>query len=232
MSNATVEGRSGPILALWMGAILAFQALSWASGARTAALAEAVERGAARAERAKIAEVGDDLVRKAVRLQQATLPFWTTLTLIGDFAIAPLSPALRSLAAAALLSSLAALVGRPPGFGAAMVGNAKAQGYWVLGLAVRVGLETAMRRTTADTSLALALPPGAYPAALWVALRQLDAFALLGWAAMARGSWRRGQANLATACLACLALWLAESTFCALGTLATGAGMRLALLPE
>lgn len=232
MSASAVEGRAGPRLALWMAAILALQAISWAGGAPTAALSEAVERGAARAERAKIAEVGDELVRKAVRLQQATRPFWTTLAAIGDFVVAPLAPALRSLAAAALLSSLAALVGRPPGFARAMAENAGAQGFWVLGLAVRVVLAAALRRTEADTSLALALPPGSYPAAAWVALHQLDAFALLGWAAMARGAWRRGQANLATAALACLGLWLVESLFRVVAALSTGAGMRLTLMPE
>ena len=150
--------------------------------------------------------MGDDLVRKAVRLQQATRPFWTTLALIGDFVVAPWPRALRSLAAAALLGSLAALVGRPPGFAAALAENAEAQGFWVSGLAVRVALAIALRRTEADTSLALVLPPGSYPAAAWAALRQLDAFALLGWAALARSAWRRGQANLATAVLVCLGL--------------------------
>jgi len=225
-------GRTGRILVLWMAAVVGLHAVSWLGGARTAALDDAVEAGAARTERARIAEVGDDLVRKAVRMQQATRPFWKALALVADFVVGPLALVARALAAAAIFSSLAALVGRPPGFSHALAENAGAQRFWVLGLAVRVGLATALRRNDAETSLTLAIPPGTYPASAWVALSQFDAFALLGWAAVARGAWRRGQANLATATAVCILLWIAEAALRTAGTLATGAGMRLTLIPE
>ncbi len=225
-------GQAGRLLVLWMAAVVGLHAVSWLGGACTAALEDAVESGAARTERARIAEVGDDLVRKAVQLQQATRPFWKALALVGDFVIDPLALIVRALATAAILSSLAALVGRPPGFSRALSENAGAQRFWVLGLAVRVGLAIALRRNDAETSLTLAMPPGTYPASAWVALSQFDAFALLGWTTVARGAWRRGQANLATALTVCLLLWVAEAAVRTAGTLATGAGMRLTLIPE
>ena len=224
--------RTAARLALWMTLTVALQGGLWVTGFKTAALAEAIERGAARAETLRIAEVGDDLVRKAVRSQEATRPFWTTLALLGDFVVEPLALPLRALAVATLLAGLAALVGRPPGFGRALAENADLQGIWVLGLATRAALAVALRRPGADTSLALALPPGTYPAPAWVALHQLDAFALLGWTLMARGTWRRGQANLAVAILVCTGFFLAEAAGRIVFTLTFEAGMRLTLIPE
>jgi hypothetical protein len=224
--------RFGPMLLLWMTLTIALQGVLWACGVRTTALAVAVERGAARIETRGIGEVGDDVIRKAIRLQRASLAFWTTLALLGDFVVEPLSLAVRAIVVAVVLSSLAALVGRPSRFGAALAACAAAQGFWVLGLAVRVVLMLALRRGDVETSLALLLPPGSYPAATWVALRQADAFALLGWMALARGGWRRGQVHLATAVLVCAVLALGEAAVRISATLMIEAGMRLTLLPE
>src|SRR3712207_9450963 len=63
------------------------QGIPWLFGYRPSGLAEAVERGAEQIESSSLAEVGDDLVRKAIRMQRATLPFWTMLALIDDFAV-------------------------------------------------------------------------------------------------------------------------------------------------
>jgi hypothetical protein len=224
--------RVGPTLAAWMALAVALQGVVWAAGFRPVALGVAVETGAARAESRGIGEQGDDVIRKAIRLQRDSLTFWTTLALLGDFVVEPLSLALRAVVVAVLLSGLAALAGRPVGFGPALAECAAAQGFWVLGLAVRVGLMVALRRGEVETSMALALPPGTHPAALWVASRQVDAFALLGWLALARGGWRRGQVNLATALLLCGMLWLGESAARIAGTLVAEAGMRLTLIPE
>jgi hypothetical protein len=155
-----------------------------------------------------------------------------TLALLDDFAAEPLALAVRATLAATLFSSLAALTGRPAGFDRALAACAAAQGFWVLGLAVRVVLMLALRRGDVETSLALLLPPGSYPAPAWVALRQADAFALLGWAVLARGGWRRGQVNLATAVLVCALLALGEAALRTGATLVIEAGMRLTLLPE
>ena len=95
---------------------------------------------------------------------------------------------------------------------------------------MRVGLTIALRRTEVETSLTLLLPPGSYPAAIWVALRQVDAFALLGWSALAWGGWRRGQVGLLTALAVCGSLWLVESTIRIGSILVLGAGMRLTLI--
>jgi hypothetical protein len=138
----------------------------------------------------------------------------------------------RALAVATLLSALAALVGRPVGFRQALDECAWLQGFWVLGLAVQLALLIKMQSTEVETSLVLLLPAGTYPALMWVALRQLDAFALLGWAALIRGGWRRGQSNLAVATLACALVALCELT-CRLGfALITGSAMRLMVMPD
>jgi hypothetical protein len=224
--------RSGPILLLWMALVVALQGGLWAAGARTTALAVAVETGAARIETQGIGEVGDEVIRKAIRLQRDALPFWTTLALLGDFVGEPLALAVRAVAVAVVLSSWAALAGRPARFGHALAECSAVQGFWVLGLAVRVVLMVALRRADVETSLVLALPAGSYPAAAWVALRQADAFALLGWTALALGGWRRGQVHLATAAVACALLALGEAAVRVGATLVLEAGMRLTLVPE
>jgi len=224
--------RPVPLLALWAVAVLSLNALTWATGLRPVGLAVAVDQGAARAEATAIGEVPDDVVRESIRLQRDTLPFWTALVAVGDFVIEPLAPALRATLAAVLLSGLAALTGRTIGFGPALGAASAAQGWWVLGLGVRVGLMIALRRDDAETSLALALPAGAWDAPTWVAARQVDAFALIGWASIAIGSWRRGQAGPVTAAMVCILLWAAEAMVHIAASLVLGAGMRLTLVPE
>jgi hypothetical protein len=218
-------------LALWVCLTVGLEGLLWRSGARGLALSEAVEQGAARIEARSFGEVSEHQVRKAIRAQHATLPFWTTVALLGDFLFEPLSIVARPLFVAILLAAMAALVGRPGQFNAAFGACAKIQGVWVLGLAVRVVLMLALRHDDAETSLALALPSGTLPALALLAARQVDAFALWGWAVMALGGWRRGQANLAVALLTCALPALAEAALRLNIGLMVGAGMRLALLP-
>jgi hypothetical protein len=219
------------MLAAWMALIIFLEAVPWVTGSRQLGLAEAVERGAANAESRADGTVSDDQVRKTVLKQHETLPFWRTLALIDDFLVEPLAPALRATVVATLLSALAALAGRPIGYGPAMLACIEAQGVWVLGLATRTALATALGRTGFDTSLALALPPGTYPVAVWATLREVDAFAMLGMAAMAWGGWRRGQANLLVAASTCALVGFGEATFRIWFGLVFGAGMRLTLMP-
>jgi hypothetical protein len=223
--------RPGSTLAAWMALIIFLEAVPWVTGSRPLELAEAVERGAATAESRAGGQVTDDQARKIVLKQHETLPFWRTLARIDDFLIEPLAPALRATVVATLLSALAALVGRPAGYGPALNACIEAQGVWVLGLATRTALAIALGRPGVDTSLALALPPGIYPAAVWATLREADAFAILGWAAMAWGGWRRGQAYLPVAASACALVAFGEATFRVWFSLVFGAGMRLTLLP-
>jgi hypothetical protein len=215
-----------------MTQVVGLEGLLWQSGARQLALSEAVEQGAAHIERRTFGEVSEDQVRKAIRAQNATLPFWTTLALLGDFVVEPLAIAARPLAVATLLSTLAALVGRPSRFAAALGACVTVQGLWVLGLAVRVALTLAHQGLAEpETSLALALPPGIHSALTLLAARQIDFFALWGWMAMALGGWRRGQANLAVASLVCGLVALGEAALRINIALLVGAGMRLTLLP-
>ncbi len=225
-------GRAGPILGLWAGLAIALHALLWATGFAPRDLAVAVDRGAARAEAGGVGEVGDDVIRKAIRLQRATLPFWATLARLADFAVEPALTAARAVAVATLFAATAALTGRPIGFAEGLAGSARAQGYWVLGLAVGVGLTIALRRPDVETSLALLLPAGRYPAAVVLLARQAEPFALLGWLALARGGRRRGQVNLATALSVCLVLAAAEAAVRTGVGLVAGAGMRLSILPR
>lgn len=221
----------GPTLALWAALILLLHLVLWIGGFRSAVLAEAIERGAARAERAGVGEMADEVVRKAIRVQHETFPFWAALVALGDFAVAPLAPTLRAVSVATLFAGLAALVGRPIRFHDGLAACAAAQAWWVLGLAIRVALMVALRRPDVETSAVLLLPPGEYPATAWVALRQVDAFALIGWGRMAVGGWRRGQVNLVSALLVCGWLWLFEATGRVVFALLIGAGTRLTLIP-
>lgn len=224
--------RAGPILAMWMILTVILQAVLWVSGARSTDLADAVEVGAARAESRGIGEVGDEVVRKAIALQHDTKPFWTVLALLGDFIAEPLGLALRAGIVAALFAGIALARGRPVEFSRGLAGCAAAQGFWVLGLAVRVGLTVALRRVEVETSPTLLLPPGTHPGAVWLALRQLDVFSLIGWFAMARGGWARGQVRPVGALVLCAVLFLIEAIVRLQFSLVIEAGMRLSLLPE
>lgn len=230
-ADARTPSRPAAVLALWGVLTLAIQAALWTTGFTPNGLDEAVDRGAARAEASRVGEVGDDLIRKAIRLQRETLPFWTTLARLADFAFEPAALAARALAVATLFAALAALTGRPIGFTAGLSAASRAQGFWVLGLAVGVGLTIALRRADVETSLALLLPPGRYPAAVVLLARRADPFVLWGWLALAWGGYRRRQVNLATALAVCLGLALGEAALRIVCGLVAGAGMRLSILP-
>src|SRR3954452_12287048 len=223
--HAPIPVPPGRMLSLWIAVVIGLQGILWLSGVKALALNAAVERGAARVESRAMGEASEDQIREAIRSQRDTLPFWTTLALIGDFVVEPLALAVRSVAVSVLLGSLAALSGRPVGFDLALSQCARAQGIWVLGLMVRVALVLALRSPDAETSMAVALPAGTYPALGWAALRQVDVFALWGWAALARDGWRRGQANLVTAAVACALLALGEAALRIGSTLVVGGGM-------
>jgi hypothetical protein len=224
--------RSGPILVVWVVLTFVLQAALWVSGARTTALSEAVEAGAAKVETREIGEVGDDVVRKAIALQQDTRTFWTVLIAFGDFVVEPLSLPLRAGLVAVLFAGIALLRGRKSEFASGMAGCAVAQGFWVLGLAVRAGLCIALKRAEIETSPTLLLPPGVHPGAAWVALRQLDVFVLLGWVAMARTGIVRMRIGWVPAVAVCVVLFLIEALFRIQFSLVIEAGMRLSLLPE
>jgi hypothetical protein len=224
--------RPGSILALWIVLTLVLHAALWITGFEPKGLADAVDQGAARAEASGVGEVSDDLIRKAIKVQRASLPFWTTLARLGDFAVEPMLLAGRAITVATLFAAFAALTGRPIGFAAGLAGAAGVQGFWVLGLAVKVGLTIGLRRPDVETSLALLLPPGRYPAALVLLARQADPFLVLGWLALAWGGWRRHQVNLATALFLCVMLATGETAVRLACGLVTGAGMRLSVLPR
>jgi hypothetical protein len=224
--------RPGSVLALWIALTIALHAALWVTGFEPKGLADAVGQGAARAEASGVGEVSDDLIRKAIKVQRASLPFWTTLARLGDFAVEPALLAGRAITVATLFAAAAALTGRPIGFTAGLTGAAWVQGFWVLGLAVKVGLMIGLRRPDVETSLALLLPPGRYPAALVLLARQADPFLILGWLALALGGWRRHQVNLATALVLCLLLASGETAVRLACGLITGAGMRLSVMPR
>jgi hypothetical protein len=231
-AEASSTSRAGAILVAWMGMLVLLQAVLWVSGAETTRVGEAVEFGAAKAETRGIGEQADEVVRKAIRLQQDTRPFWITLALLGDFVFEPLGLAFRALLVATLFSGLAALKSRPSGFRQALTACALAQGFWVLGLAVRTALTLILKRPEVETSPALLLSPGLYPAAVVVAMRQLDVFALLGWLTMALGGWKRRQVGFLGAFVVCGMLWGIESIVRMETSLVIGAGTRLSLMPE
>lgn len=230
-TSATAPRSLGSWLILWILLVLILQTTLWVTGFRPFELNQAVDQGAARVERRSLGEVGDDLIREGIANQRDTIRFWTALALLGDFVMEPLSLALRATAVAVVFSALAALTGRPIEFGRALAASVVLQGIWVLGLATRTALMIVLQRPEVETSAVLALPPGPYPAPFWEALRQLDAFALFGWSALALTGWRRGQVSLLTAIIVCLLLWTVEAGLRISGTLMMGAGMRLTIVP-
>jgi hypothetical protein len=224
--------KTGPILALWVGLALALHAVLWLTGFEPKALSDAVGQGVARAESSRVGEVSDDIVRKAIRLQRETLPFWTTIARLGDFGVEPAILLGRTITVATMFAAIAALSGRPIGFTAGLRAAAMVQGFWVLGLAVKVALMVALRRADVETSLALFLPPGRYHAFLILPIRQLDPFIVLGWLTLAWGGWRRGQVNLATALLVVGLLATGEAAIRVACDLIAGGTMRLSILPR
>jgi hypothetical protein len=227
----TAEARFGAILCAWIALFVALDGVRWLAGFRPVMLAAAVDHGVEKVEAAGQGETSDDLVRKAIRIQRDSRPFWSVLHAFGDFVIDPGALALRAVGVAIGFTAIAAMTGRRLQFGRALSDSAWIQGYWVLGLAVRVGLLVWLRRgeDDLDTSLGLLLPPGTYPAATWLLLRECDLFALLGWACLALSGWRRGDANLAAAVLLCSTLGLFEIGLRTAVGLVLGSAMRLSL---
>lgn len=231
VGTAANAPRTGRWLLTWMGLVVLLNALTWLAGFRGAALRNAVEAGAAQAEAWAIGEVGNDAVRKAVQAQRDTLPFWGAVIALDDFVLEPLALAIRAVLVGTAFAGLAALSGRPVRFQDGLAACIAAQGFWVLGTAVRLGLMVALQRPDAETSATLLLPEGPHSAAVWLALSRVEAFAAVGWCVMAVGGWRRGQVNLMLAVLVCAGFWLLEAVIRIGFGLLVGAGMRLSVLP-
>lgn len=227
--DAVEPPRFGPILTLWVALVLSLQGALWLAGFRTAALAGAVEQGAARVESIGVGEMADDVIRKAIHTQRETRPFWTVLLFLGDFLAEPSVLAARTVAAATAFSAVAALSGRTVGYGRALASCALAQGFWVLGLAVRTALAFALKSSDVETTAALFLRPGIHPAALALTLQQVDPFVIVGWSALAKGAVRRGQLGWTGAVALSAALALTEAAVRVGIGLALGAGVRLSL---
>lgn len=223
------EKSFGPILILWMALALFIQGSLWLTGFRGTDLKLAIDQGAARVESQFIGEVGDDVIRKAVRTQRDTLPFWTVIAFLGDFLGEPAWLGVRALGVATAFAAVAALMGRPIGYDRALVSCAWAQGLWIAGMALRAGLMIGLKRREVETSAVLLLPVGSYPAWLWLTLRQVDAFAMLGWLVVGPGGLRRGQVRFLGSLLICGGFWLFESVLRVGFGLLVGAGMRLSV---
>ncbi|WP_235963340.1 hypothetical protein [Tautonia rosea] len=230
-SDRTASSAGSTLVAI-MAAMLLIHAACWASGLRGRSLADAVERGAARVEEQSFGEVAEADIRRAIENQRSSLQFWAVLSAVGDFVVEPFVPALRALLAASGFAAIAALSGRPVRFAEALVGVAEAQWFWVIGLGVRVALMIVLDRSEIETSLVLWLPFGAYPAASWIAMRQFDLFAILGWIAVGRSGWRLGLVGPVTAGGACLLLWGIESSLRIATATLCGAAIRATLIPR
>lgn len=222
----------GWLLTVWMILVVLLNGAVWTTGVRDYYLTDAVERGAARVEERTRGEENRDVIRKEIQLQRDTLTFWTVITAISDFLVAPLSIALRAFLVAVAFSAVAAMTGRQVRFPAALAGCVAWQGIWVLGLAVQVVLMVVLREAHVETSVLLLLPAGTYSASRWVFLQQIDLFAIVGWLSLAWGACRRGQANLFAALAVCVVLALGEAAVFASGSLLVNLSMRLTLMPE
>jgi hypothetical protein len=221
----------GTTLAVLMAATILLHGIVWVTGVKDYDLADAVERGAGRVEERQKGEESEDVIRKSINLQRDTLPFWTVITLIGDFLFAPLALVVRPLMVAVAFAAIAAATGRVVRFPVVMSDCVNWQAVWVLGLGVQVILMLVLWRSHIETSVLLLLPPGEYRANTWVMLQQLDCFALLGWLGMASVGWQRRQANWIMAVLTCLFLWGVEMMVVSSASLVVNLGMRSSLMP-
>jgi hypothetical protein len=222
------------VLLVWMALLVALNGVRWLGGFPAGGVAVGVEQGVARAE-AEAQTQGErteEQIRKVIRTQRETISFWTALAAIDDFLIEPILLAGRAVLVATLFTGLAAVSGRTVQYDQALTESARIQGVWVLGLALRVALLLGLRRpeSDVDTSLALLLPAGGHSAITWITLRQLDVFALVGWAALAVSGWRRGDASLAAALALCGGLGLVEISARTASGLLLGAAIRLTLM--
>jgi hypothetical protein len=220
------------VLLAWMALLVALNGFRWLGGFPAGSVAEGVEDGVARAEVQARGESTEEQIRKLIRAQRETISFWTALAAIDDFLLEPLVLAGRAVLVATLFTGAAALSGRAVQYDRALGESARIQGLWVLGLALRVALLLGLRRPDREieTSLALLLTPGHHPAWLWLTLRQLDVFALIGWGALAIAGWRRGDASLGAALGLCGLLGLAEVEARTAAGLVLGAATRLCLV--
>ncbi len=220
-----------PMLALWTLITVVTLGGLWIAGFRTRGLVGAVDKGAARIEAIRIGDIDDDLIRKTIQTQRETIPFWTVIALLGDFLVEPMALVARALAAATGFAAIAALRGRHIGFERALAECSAAQGFWVLGIVVRGALMMALRRDDIETSAALFLTPGTYRALIAIAVRQLDAFALIGWTTMAVGAVKRGQVKWPGALSVVVTLALIEAATRISFEALLGASMRLSVMP-
>ncbi len=204
----------------------------WVSGARSSELTEAVDFGAGKVETRSIGEAGDDVIRKAIAIQQDSRSFWTVLALFGDFVVEPLGLAVRAGTVAVLFAGISLLRGRTGSLAEGLTSCALAQGFWVLGLAVRTGLAIGLRRSEIETSPTLFLSPGTHSGIVWAGLHQLDIFAILGWLVMLRCGIFRMRIGFFSATLICLFLFVFEALWRLQFSIIIEAGMRLTLLPE
>ncbi len=222
----------GWLLTVWVVLAVSLEGLIWATGVPHYQLAEAVERGASQVEHSMVGEDSTDVVRKAIRLQQDSLSFWTVVAMVGDFVVKPLSLVLRAVLVAVAFGAVAAVSGRRVRYAIVLADCVRWQGVWVLGLAVQLVIMLALSRSSVETSVLLLMPPETYPATVWAMLRQLDLFAIVGWLGMAYSGWHRQQTNWVVALLTCASLAVVEGVFWAAGSLLVNLGARMTLMPQ
>ena len=229
MAEGTENPRFADQLVLCMAVLVALHAIPWLTGFKDRALRQAVEQGAAEAERRAVGETDEETIRDSIRTQQETLPFWKAIVGIGDFVVAPLILACRAAMVATIFTALAALFSRTVRFGQAMAESVACQWFWVAGALIEVLLTVVLQNPEAETSLVLLLPPGSYSVITWTVLRQVALLAIVGWLAMAWRAWRRGETSLPAAVLVCTLLAAIEVAIRSGAEIMIGAQMRLAL---
>ncbi len=193
--------RTTRLLMFWVFAAIVIQAIPWIVGLRDRTIEEAIAQGEARIEARLVSDAADpDELRTSLLVQRQTRPFWRTLILIGDLVAEPSAIVLRPLVVAWILTALAAYRGRGGGDDEVVWKSVVAwQGVWVVGLAVRAGLMVTLRRVDVETSATLLLSVGQVDAVIWVGLRQLEGFAILGWLGILLSTWRAGRVGPWTA---------------------------------
>lgn len=183
----------------------------WCFGIRQQEIFDAIEEGAAVVEKNTIGEVEEDQVREAIRTQRRSFQFWSTLWMLGDLVLGPLSPVLRTIVVTVAFSAAAALLGRPVGHGVALAENAGLQAFWGAAAVLEATMRLVISPDATVSWLAL-MPPDQYPASAIAQLTVLNPLAVCGWCAMGWFAWKRRQANWFVAGMIILVLALMEAS--------------------
>jgi hypothetical protein len=221
----------GGRLSLMVVLVALSSAALWCFGIRQQQILDAVEQGAAVIEERTIGDVEQDEIRESIQTQRQSIPFWSTLAILGDLVIEPMAPVFRALVLTIAFSSFAALFGRPVAYGVALADNVTWQWFWVAGVVLDSMLKIVVSPAAAN-SLLVFLPAKEYPANTVITLAAVNPLAICGWLVVAWAAWKRKQVNWFLALFIVLVLALTEASIRGSLLATMGALVRLTIVQQ